>query len=377
MLLLISCSSEKTQFNEKIEVKNITEENKFQTEKNNTDLGKALFAGGCFWCTEADMEKQEGVVEAISGYAGGETKNPSYKEVSSGKTEHIESVKVIYNKSQISYNELLSAYWKHIDPTDNKGQFVDRGLQYRPVIFYYNQEQKNKAEKSKKYIENKQIFNESIKVEIKNYTSFYKAEEYHQNYHKKSKIKYDYYRYNSGRDQFIEKHWKSIELNFSKDIMKSSKNNTKSKNNSKDNYGFDGKEELSEMEYYVAVENGTEPAFNNEYWNNTRSGIYVDIKSGTPLFSSTHKYKSGTGWPSFTKPINKSKIVLQPDPGILGTRTEVRTNKSNIHLGHVFDDGPEPTGKRYCMNSAALKFIPKEKMKEKGYNEYMYLFNKT
>lgn len=137
------------------------------------------------------------------------------------------------------------------------------------------------------------------------------------------------------------------------------------------------RQKLSKLQYEVTQNDGTERPFDNEYWDEKREGIYVDIVSGEPLFSSTHKYKSGTGWPSFWKPINKSYIVEHEDRRLfLGVRTEVRSKFGNSHLGHVFDDGPQPTGLRYCLNSAALKFIPKDEMEKQGYGEYLALFKK-
>ena len=168
----------------------------------------ATFAGGCFWCVEADFEKVVGVTEVISGYAGGEKANPTYEEVSSGRTRHVEAAQVIFDPAQVSYSQLLEVFWTHVDPTDNGGQFVDRGGQYRTAIFYHNEEQKELAEQSRKTLANSGIFDQTIVTEITPLTAFYKAEEYHQDYYKNHSIRYRYYRYNSGRDQFLDRVWK-------------------------------------------------------------------------------------------------------------------------------------------------------------------------
>ncbi len=329
-------------------------------------MEKATFAGGCFWCMEPPFEKLDGVKEVISGYTGGEKVNPTYEEVSAGGTGHVEAVEISYDPTKISYSKLLDVFWRQIDPTDPDGQFVDRGKQYRSLIFYHDDEQRKLAEKSKKKLDESGRYEKPIVTEIVKAQPFYRAEEYHQDFYKKSSVRYKYYRFLSGRDQFLKKIWS--------DKMKT----TKKSNNEK--YGKLSKEELKKkltpLQYKVTQEEGTERPFNNEYWDNHRDGIYVDIVSGEPLFSSLDKFDSGTGWPSFTKPLEPANITEKVDKGFFMTRTEVRSLHADSHLGHVFDDGPAPTGLRFCMNSASLRFVAKEDLEKEGYGEYKKLFEK-
>ncbi|MEZ9935009.1 methionine sulfoxide reductase [Vibrio breoganii] len=340
-----------------------------------TNIKVATLAGGCFWCTEADLEKLPGVIDVVSGYAGGTEVNPTYKQVAAGKTGHIEAIQVTYDADSVTYVEVLDQLFRHMDPTDDQGSFVDRGRHYRPAVFYHNEQQFNIANGFIQDIEQLGVYKKPLKTELIEYTTFYDAEDYHQDYYKKNPIRYKYYRHGSGRDRYLD----SI---FGKDREESGMTliamieadkgvDTQRYTKPSDS---EIKDMLTELQYYVTQQEGTERPFKNEYWDNKKDGIYVDIVSGEPLFSSTDKYKSGTGWPSFTKPINDRFITEHKDSKLFYTRIEVRSRFGDSHLGHVFEDGPEPTGLRYCINSASLKFIPKDQLAKMGYEEFLTLF---
>ncbi|MEH7522893.1 peptide-methionine (S)-S-oxide reductase MsrA [Bacillus sp. JJ1503] len=313
-------------------------------------LELATFAGGCFWCMVSPFDEQPGIREVISGYTGGHKENPTYEEVCSDTTGHYEAVQITFDPAIFPYKKLLDLFWQQIDPTDEGGQFNDRGLSYRTAIFYHNEEQRDMAEASRKELAESGRFQKPIATGILPASRFYNAEDKHQDYYKKNPLHYNLYKEGSGRARFIRENWKS---------RKSEEQLRK---------------ELTPIQYEVTRNNATEPPFHNEFWDHTEEGIYVDIISGEPLFSSKDKYDAGCGWPSFTKPLRRTEIEEKFDGSYGMRRIEVRSKTSESHLGHVFDDGPGPDHARYCINSAALRFIPKNKLADEGYGEYLKLF---
>ena len=343
----------------------------------NSSYEEVTLAGGCFWCTESDLEKLDGVIDVVSGYSGGKLEDPTYKQVSSGKSGHIEVIKVTYDPDTLKYEQLLDYFFRHIDPTDAKGSFGDRGPQYRPAIFYTSEKQLTATKDFIAEIDQANIYPAPLATELIEFEKFWPAEEYHQDYYKKSPVRYNYYRFSSGRDQYLDgifgddRKENPETIRAIIDSKKVAMNTKKYVKPTDDEI----KAKLTELQYEVTQEDGTERPFKNQYWDNKAEGIYVDIVTGEPLFSSTDKYKSGTGWPSFTQPISDLYVVTETDYKLFYPRTEVRSRFADSHLGHVFKDGPKPTGLRYCLNSASMRFVARDKLVEEGYSEYVKLFD--
>lgn len=350
-----------------------------------TDTATAVLAGGCFWCMESDFEKCPGVLDIISGYTGGRSKNPTYKTYSTGG--HREAVLIAYDPTKITFKGISEWLVKHIDPTDSQGQFVDRGKHYSPAIYFTTDEEKLAAQEVIKALDGAKLFGKKkVNVDVRRRTEFFPAEDYHQNYHNTNPQEYMQYRAGTGRDAFITKVWglnaNKLQLPGSVPEQASSEGSPPASDAAKRPWvtfkkpsAEDLREKLTRMQYIVTQSDGTEPAFQNEYWDNKKAGIYVDVVSGAPLFSSTDKYKSGTGWPSFVQPIEPDAVTYKVDYKMVVPRTEVRSRYGNSHLGHVFSDGPASRGgKRYCMNSASMRFIPVDRLEEEGYGQYLKLF---
>ncbi len=338
-----------------------------------TTTTTALVAGGCFWCVEADLEKLPGVKAAVSGYAGGTSENPTYETYAA--SGHREVVEVTYDSAQVSFAELIIYTLKHLDPTDGEGSFYDRGESYSPAFYHDNSEEETTIRTILAEVEEHGPYTKPLQVAVLPRPKFWPAETYHQDYYKGtlSGLKYQYYRNSSGRDTFIKRHWgddtgptfpwhsdtheTAVEYpwqQYQKPVTEQLR------------------AELPALTYRVTQEEGTEPAGSSPLDKEYRRGIYVDILSGEPLFSSRDKFDSGTRWPSFTKPITPDAVTQHEDRRLFQTRTEIRSTIADNHLGHVFPDGPNDRGGlRYCMNGVALRFITEADMVAAGYQDFL------
>jgi len=344
-----------------------------------TPFDTATFAGGCFWTMEHAYDDLPGVISATSGFMGGTVKDPTYMQVVEGNTGHLESVQVVYDPAKVSYETLLWTFWHNIDPFQVDGQACDIGPNYHTAVFVRGAEQRRAASATRQQIIDR--FHRDVATQVLTAGRFYAAEDYHQDYAKKNPVRYGMYRTGCGRDRRLQGIWGDeagrVSIRTTGNVQPETGNlkramyTVRPKPND-----AELRRTLTPLQYEVTQHEATERPFQNEFWDNHKDGIYVDVVSGEPLFSSLDKFDSRTGWPSFTRPLETSNVTEKTDRSLFMERTEVRSAHAGSHLGHVFDDGPRPTGLRYCINSASLRFIPMDSLEAEGYGQYLALFKK-
>jgi peptide methionine sulfoxide reductase msrA/msrB len=335
----------------------------------------AVFSGGCFWGVQAVFQHVVGVTNVVSGYAGGDAATARYDRVSEGNTGHAESVRVTFDPSRVSYEQLLQVFFNVAhDPTELNYQGPDHGPQYRSAIWFTSAEQQATAKAYIAQLMKAKAFPRPIVTEVSPLGAFYPAESYHQDY--ATIHPYQPYIVFNDAPKVARLKKQLPALYRDKAVLVSDKKQESTMREYTKPADAELKKKLTSMQYQVTQHEGTEAPFRNAYWDNHEAGIYVDVVSGEPLFSSLDKFESGTGWPSFTKPLVPENVKTKTDRSFLMARTEVRSAHADSHLGHLFDDGPRPTGLRYCMNSASMRFIPASKLEAEGYGQYRPLFDK-
>lgn len=348
------------------------------------NVAEAVFANGCFWCVEHDLEAVTGVIAVVSGYTGGTSSTPTYESYSN--EGHREAVHVTYNPQVVSYANLVEHIIKHGDPTDAAGSFYDRGQAYRPAVYYNSDHERRAAEAVIAAVNALGVYSVQLPLQVLPRGTFYPAEDYHQDYAVRHPLKYNYYRSASGRTAYIESVWGSDVATFT--ISNALVDNRHIMLKATQPYTTESwvaftkpsadalRALLGDTAYHVTQEGATERAFSSPYDKFFERGLYVDVVSGEPLFSSRDKYDAGSGWPSFVAPIVPDAVTLHSDTKLFRTRTEVRSRYADSHLGHVFTDGPvERGGLRYCMNGVALRFIPETEMEAAGYGMWFTSLN--
>ncbi len=332
---------------------------KKDTESVAINARTIYLAGGCFWGVEAYFERIDGVIDAVSGYANGTTENPSYEDVVYRKTGHAETVKVVYNPDKLSLDDILQYYFRIIDPTSLNKQGNDRGVQYRAGVFTTDPAEHTVVAAALTALQAR--YKRPVVVENTPLVHFYDAEQYHQDYLLKNPNGYCHVDLNLADEPLPGKAAPTEAAPQGVDATRFEKPDSKTL-----------QQRLSREQYQVTQNSGTERAFSHRYDELFEPGLYVDIVSGEPLFSSRDKYQSGCGWPSFVQPIAASAVTEKTDTSYNMRRVEIRSAAADSHLGHVFPDGPRDRGGlRYCINGASLNFIPKAQMQEQGYAQWL------